>query len=175
MNRIKMFALVLVVLLAGIALSACEGEELDPPLDTGPEVVEPAGPDEEALLAAGPDRLGIAGVNLTPEIAEAMGLPADQTGVLVERIVPASPADEAGLRAGDETVALNGQEVLIGGDVIVGFAGQHVDNLQDLGSYLLVTEPNERHALTVLRNGEVSELEVELGELPEIEEPAGEP
>jgi len=175
MNRIKMSALVLMVLLAGIALSACEGEELDAPLDTGPEVVEPAGPDEETLLATGPDRLGIVGANLTPEVAEAMGLPADQTGVLVERIIPASPADEAGLRAGTETLALNGEEVLIGGDIIVGFAGQHVDNLQDLGGYLLVTEPNERHTLTVLRSGEVRELEVELGELPEVEEPADEP
>jgi S1-C subfamily serine protease len=171
MNRIKTLALVLLAMIAMAGLAACQQEELDAPLDTGPEAVEPGGPDEEALTSVGVDRLGIEGANLIPEIAEAQGLPANQKGVLVQRVVPASPAAEAGLRAGDQPLTVDGQEVLIGGDVIIGFTGQHVDNLQDLGSYLRIVEPTRPQTLTVLRNGTVTELEVALGDLPEVEEP----
>jgi len=170
MNRIKAFVLVLLALVSMAGLSACAGEELDAPLETGPEAVAPGEQDEDALMAEGVDRLGIEGLNLTPEIAQAVDLPADQNGVLVQRVMPASPAEEAGLRAGEQAITVEGKEVLTGGDVIVGFADQQVDSLLDLSSYLLVTEPNERQTLTVLRNGEVTVLEVELGDLPRVED-----
>ena len=46
-------------------------------------------------------QLGITIQDLTPEIAQAMHLGADQGGELVVRVVSGSAAEQAGLKAGD--------------------------------------------------------------------------
>lgn len=48
---------------------------------------------------------------LTPALAQEVGLPFDQTGVVVSRVAAGSPADRMGLRAGDIVVAINGQRI----------------------------------------------------------------
>jgi len=47
---------------------------------------------------------------VTPDIAESLGLKRP-TGVLVQNVVPASPAAKAGLKVGDLIVAVEGQEI----------------------------------------------------------------
>jgi len=47
------------------------------------------------------DKLGLTVQDMTPEIAGELGLDRDTTGVVVSSVVPGSPAEEAGLRAGD--------------------------------------------------------------------------
>jgi len=51
---------------------------------------------------------------VTPTIAEEMNLSSDQEGVLVQDVQQGSAADQAGLRAGDQPLTLNGQEILVG-------------------------------------------------------------
>jgi serine protease Do len=46
--------------------------------------------------------LGIQGLTLTPEVARALHLPADQQGVLVEQVERSGPADQAGVRGGSK-------------------------------------------------------------------------
>ena len=53
------------------------------------------------------EELGLAVQNLTPEIAESLGLDADAEGVLVSGVVPGSPAGDAGLRRGDVILEVN--------------------------------------------------------------------
>ena len=48
---------------------------------------------------------------LTPALAQEMGLPFDETGIVVSRVAEGSPADRMGLRAGDIIVAINGQRI----------------------------------------------------------------
>lgn len=48
--------------------------------------------------------------DLDPELAEAFGLK-DQTGAVLNAIVPGSAADQAGLKAGDVVVSINGRAV----------------------------------------------------------------
>ena len=55
--------------------------------------------------------LGVGVQSLTPEIARQKGLPSDQSGALIASVEPASPADRAGLKAGDVLTAVGGTEV----------------------------------------------------------------
>nr|WP_242521870.1 DegQ family serine endoprotease [Motiliproteus sp. SC1-56] len=56
-------------------------------------------------------RLGILMQNLSPDLAEAFGLGSDQGGVLINQVVPGSAAEQAGLRAGDVILAIDGRPV----------------------------------------------------------------
>ena len=108
--------------------------------------------------------LGIVGMTLYPEIAEAMDLPTDQAGVMVIDVTEGSPADNAGLRAGDEQISVQGQSVTIGGDVITEFNGESVTAIEELVKLIQSSEAGEEVTLTVLRNGEPIEIQATLAE-----------
>jgi serine protease Do len=110
--------------------------------------------------------LGITGMPLTPEIAAEMGLSSDQTGVLVVQVQSNSPAEDAGLHGGDQSVTINGQEILVGGDVIVNADGNEVTTVQDLASYFQEIGAGNQVSLTILRDGKQLTLDVTLGEQP---------
>jgi len=115
---------------------------------------------------AGGAWLGIQGLTLAPEIAEAVDLPTDQEGVLVVEVIRNTPADRAGLRGGDQVLDINGQQVQIGGDIIVAIDGQPVTGFEDLRGFLLQAEPNQEVSLTLLRDGDELTVDVTLGERP---------
>jgi S1-C subfamily serine protease len=110
--------------------------------------------------------LGIIGITLVPDIAERMEYPPDQEGVLVVRVEAGSPADEAGLRGSFRSVTIEGQPVLIGGDIITALDGQSVPDIEALRSALQQISAGETVTLTILRDGEAQELEVTLAERP---------
>ncbi len=56
-------------------------------------------------------RLGLSVDQLTPQIAQQLGLPGGTTGVVVSSVDPASPAEEAGLRRGDVVQEVNRKPV----------------------------------------------------------------
>jgi len=110
--------------------------------------------------------MGVTAGSLTPAIAEAMDLKADQAGVLVEQVAGGSPADEAGLRGSDQAATIDGQPVVIGGDVIVAIDGEQIGSMEDLGAVLQNHKPGDEITLTVLRDGKEIELTLTLGERP---------
>ncbi|OGO34875.1 MAG: hypothetical protein A2W35_20685 [Chloroflexi bacterium RBG_16_57_11] len=108
--------------------------------------------------------LGIRGMTLIPAISDAMNLDNDQEGVLVIDVETGSPADEAGLKGSLERATVEGQPVMIGGDVIVAYNGESLTSMEDLLAQLKQSEPGRTATLTVLRGGESLDLTVVLGE-----------
>jgi S1-C subfamily serine protease len=110
--------------------------------------------------------LGIRGLAVTPDVAQAMGLTQGQQGVLVEQVVQGSPAEQAGLRASDKTVTINGQSVQVGGDIITAMDGQAVNTMQELQAMLAKAEAGQKMTLTLLRDGQSTTVDVTLAAHP---------
>ena len=81
-------------------------------------------------------------------------------------VIRGTPADEAGLRGGDQVLDVNGQQVQIGGDVVITIDEQAVSGFDDLKGYLQQAEPDQMVSLGVLRDGGEIVVEVTLGERP---------
>jgi len=114
--------------------------------------------------------LGVSGISLNPDLADAMKLKSDQRGALVVDVVPGGPADEAGLHGSDRQVKIEGQDVRVGGDVIVAIDGQAVKEFDDVVAYLVrATEVGQKVSLTVLRNDKEETIQVTLAARPKAE------
>ena len=113
-----------------------------------------------------PAWLGIAGEPLTPDINKQMNLPDSQTGVLVEQVQSGSPADKGGLQGSFKPVLINGQRVLVGGDVITAIDGNAIANFNDLQSFMQNAKPGQDVKLTILRDGKEQTLTVTLAAHP---------
>ena len=143
--------------------------------DGSPETIDltlAARPSSEATgsQAANPGSggayLGIVGLTVTPEIAQAMDLPADTQGVMVTQVQNHSPADQAGLVGSDNPATIGGQEIMIGGDVITAIDGLPLTSMSELQTLLQEAAPGQTVALTILRDGSQQTVEVVLGQRP---------
>ncbi len=111
--------------------------------------------------------LGISGLSLTPDLAQAMNLSPQQRGALIETVTAGGPSDKAGLRASNNTVTISGQDVQVGGDVIIGIDQQPVKAMDDVIAYLASnTTAGQKVTLTILRNGVQQNVDVTLGVRP---------
>jgi serine protease Do len=111
--------------------------------------------------------LGLSGTTLTSELAGKMDLEADQRGALVISIIADSPAEKAGLLGSDQTVEINGQKRLVGGDVLISIDAVPINDFEDLVAYLAnSTEVGQKVELTILRKGEEKNLKAELSARP---------
>ena len=93
-----------------------------------------------------------------------MDLADDQKGALVEEVVTDSPAEKAGLQASDKAFDLNGEQIMIGGDIVTAVDGKVVETMQDLSAAIKAQKPGDEVELTVLRDGKEITVEVTLGE-----------
>ena len=91
-------------------------------------------------------------------------------GALLVDIVEDSPADEAGLVAG-ERQNVDGTPSWIGGDVVTAIDGVPVSGIDDLVAYLVTeTRPGDGIVLDLIRQGgERAEITVVLGARPSVE------
>jgi serine protease Do len=102
--------------------------------------------------------LGISGTDITPEIAEALGL-SEAKGFLVTDITSESPADKAGIRGGYKIDNINGREIALGGDIIVAIDNNTVRKIDDILSYLEREKSvGDQVQLTVLRDGNIEQI-----------------
>ena len=105
--------------------------------------------------------IGIEADNITPEIAQALGL-GEQRGVLIIAVVPGGPADRAGLRGTE--VTSNGQVAAIG-DIIIATDGQEIRDDTDLRAFLSSKNAGDNVRLTIIRGGTtVMDVNLTLGE-----------
>ncbi len=114
--------------------------------------------------------LGVSGIDMTPEIAEAIGL-GEPRGFLVIEVSPGGPADGAGVQGGDTPMQLNGREIPLGGDVVLSINDRDVRKIDDVLGYLQqATQVGETVTLTVWRDGQIIEIPVTLGARPSLQE-----
>jgi len=94
-------------------------------------------------------QLGVAVQPVTSDIAASLGLK-EVRGVLVNSVVPGSPAAKAGLRPGD---------------VITSFNGTPVDDPNSFRNQVASTTPGTNVTISLLRDGREQQVTVKLGEL----------
>ena len=113
--------------------------------------------------------LGVSGIDMTPEIAEAIGL-GEPRGFLVIEAAPGGPADAAGVQGGNTPVQLAGREIVLGGDVILAIDDRDVRKIDDVLGYLQqATQVGETVTLTVWRDGQIMNIGMTLGARPSLQ------
>lgn len=94
--------------------------------------------------------VGVEAQNLTPELAESFGL-SSASGALVAGVLTNSPADRAGLKAGDVLVAINDKPVL---------------NSATMLNLIAVLEPNKNAMLKIVRAQKKMNIKILIGKRP---------
>jgi len=110
--------------------------------------------------------LGITGISIVPELADALDLPAER-GVLVIEVAPGQAAARAGIRGGERRVRVGDYIVPLGGDILAGIDGTQIRSMEDLVKYLETrTAVGQTVELTIIRDGREEVVRVTLGEQP---------
>jgi S1-C subfamily serine protease len=111
--------------------------------------------------------LGLVLISLDPDVAGTMNLPANQRGALIESVTAGGPGDKAGLQGSSKQVTIAGQQLTVGGDVIIAYNGQTVKTSDDLVTFLARSgSVGQTVTLTVLRDGKQVPVQVKLGVRP---------
>jgi len=105
-------------------------------------------------------RLGIIGMTVNEQIASEMDLSKEQQGVLIQQVESGSLADKAGLQGSYKVVSIDGQEVRIGGDIIVAVNGKDTPNIQTLKTELSQIPSTQVLTFNVLRDGKQIEVTI---------------
>ncbi len=114
--------------------------------------------------------LGVAGRDMTPGIAERLGLE-EPRGFLVMEVVAGSPAEAAGIRGGVEDATIEGVPTRLGGDVIVSVDNKTVRKIDDILVYLQREKAvGDELQLTILRDGQEMNVTAVLGARPSQQE-----
>lgn len=102
--------------------------------------------------------LGFAGLSLDRYIADMFGIPL-QEGFLVEEVAFGSPAQAAGLRAGERAVTVGERTIVLGGDIITAVNDKKVRSMGEITRALLAGRPGQNVTLTVYRDGKFFPVE----------------
>jgi S1-C subfamily serine protease len=109
--------------------------------------------------------LGISGSDITPDIADALNLPA-ASGVLVQRAVSGGPADKAGIRGGSTLATIGGANFRLGGDIITEIDGHKITSMDQVVNLVNAAKPGDTIDVTVRRGGETRTFTITLGDRP---------
>ncbi len=97
-----------------------------------------------------------------------MDLPRDTRGTLVIDVTRNGPAEAAGLLGSDRSEQVEGLDLRLGGDIIVGIDGIPVRTIDDLIAYLVDnTRPEDESVLEAIReDGSRETIQVTLDRRP---------
>jgi serine protease Do len=103
---------------------------------------------------------GLEGVFLTNQQADLLNLPPKTSGYIIKTVAKGSIADELGLRGGKMLVNLGGQEIPLGGDIILSVEGISFApaNAPKIRSRMDSLTPGAPFHIQILRAGQVLEL-----------------
>ena len=114
----------------------------------------------DLLLARRSIWSGLEGHTLSGELAAIFNLPQPE-GFLIKTVAKGSPAESAGIRGGNRTAVIDGQTLVVGGDILLAVDGIPTGNLADyqrMRDHMQKLAPGATITVTVLRAGRVLNL-----------------
>ena len=103
---------------------------------------------------------GLEGVLLSDRVADLLNLPPRASGFIVKNVAKGSPADQIGLRGSTMLTPIAGQEIPLGGDIILTVNGiaMAAPNAAKIRDNLNALPSGGKYKVTILRAGQVLEL-----------------
>lgn len=99
---------------------------------------------------------------LTGEMARIFNVPTAHAGLLMQRVARGSPAERFGLRGGDLPALIAGEELVVGGDIVLAVEGIALGAQNAYESIrkrmIEIREHNGAVRVTALRAGVIVEL-----------------
>ena len=111
--------------------------------------------------------LGMQGRAIDNKLGGVVRLPVTP-GYLVEVVYDGSPADRAGVRGGNLSVVVQGEEYLLGGDILTTISGQPIRSHSDYIARVKTLRVGQRVKITVVREGQSRELVLTVSERPRL-------
>ncbi len=111
--------------------------------------------------------LGIQGRTMDPGLGSILKMPV-AAGFLVEVVEDGSPAERAGVRGGNLSMSIQGEEFLLGGDIVTAINGAPVRTQQDFNTRVKALKPGQRARLAIFRDGTTHEVLVSVVERPRL-------
>jgi S1-C subfamily serine protease len=109
--------------------------------------------------------LGVQGQFIVPGLKDLLRVPLVD-GFLVEAVEPGSPAEQKGLHGGMFELTIDGQPILLGGDIITHVNGVALDDANKLAQTLDSLKVASTLKLSVFREGKSQEVQLTLTERP---------
>ena len=103
--------------------------------------------------------LGLAGQNVTPDIAELLGIK-NEKGIIITTVIKGSPADKAGLKSHDMILEMNGKKI---------------ESYDTFRNDIADMKPGSKAELTISRDGKTQNVTVTLGEREPENAPSTQP
>lgn len=85
-------------------------------------------------------------------------------GVLVQSVAKGSPADVAGIRAGNIKAVINGRELLLGGDLIVSIENHNTCHIDCLEATRVLLKDKKNLEIKYIRNGKMTNTILDVSE-----------
>jgi S1-C subfamily serine protease len=130
------------------------------PIDTAKRVV----PDLRKKGRVDRPYLGVSTITVD-ESLRALGLDVGR-GALVQAVAPGSPADRAGIRAGDVQAQIGGQPLVLGGDVLLEVDGERIETSEDVAAAISDNNVGDKVKVVYQRDGDERTVDVELARRP---------
>jgi S1-C subfamily serine protease len=114
----------------------------------------------QLLLERRPFWSGISGYFITKESARVFNVPPPGVGMLVQHVAKDSPAAMIGLQGGTVRATIEGENLVLGGDIILEVQGipLGIENYQEIREMVSRLDPGNLVRVKVLRGGEQLEL-----------------
>ena len=111
--------------------------------------------------------LGMQGRPIEASLGAVVRMPVTP-GYLVEIVYDGSPAERAGVRGGTLAVVVQGEEYLLGGDIVTAIQGTPVRTHQDYVNKVKTLKPGQRVKVTLSRDGHSREVTLTVAERPRL-------
>jgi S1-C subfamily serine protease len=111
--------------------------------------------------------LGVTSLTVDGQL-DALNLPVNH-GALVQTVEAGSPAEQAGIKAGNLQAQLQGQsssDVVLGGDIVTKFDGKDITSSDQLGQLVAAHKPGDKVKVVLVRKNSTKTVTVTLGKRP---------